>query len=252
MYTAIHLHVTRRTHGGSGTTALPAVKSKPRSRDAAATRRALLAAAGRLFAEFGYEATTVSQIARTAGFSPNLVTRYFGGKEGLFLAAARTGLNINAGPSATIADFGHQLADHIVDRWEQQGPGDPLLMLLRCASAQPAALEALGEFLEREAIAPVIRALIQLGHSEPNAIDRANAMQSFILGTVVTRQMMRTGASAAASNDELRAWLADVLQRLLCDVSAANPSAGNLPIFQSGPTALLQTTLTIRDRKVRA
>jgi Tetracyclin repressor-like, C-terminal domain len=120
----------------------------------------------------------------------------------LFLAATRTRLNIGAGLSATIADFGHQLANHIVDRWEQHGQGEPMLMLLRCASARPAALETLGEFLEREAIAPVTRALIQLGLSEPNAIDRANAMQSFILGTVVTRRMMRTGAVAAASHDE--------------------------------------------------
>jgi hypothetical protein len=119
-----------------------------------------------------------------------LVTRYFGGNEGLFLAARRTGLNFDAGLLATSADFGHQLADHIVDRWERQGRGDPLLMLLRCASTRPAVL--LGEFLEREAIAPVTRTLIQLGLSEAR------------------------------------------------------------PRSLSDPTALPHSTLTIRDRKVRA
>jgi AcrR family transcriptional regulator len=126
MYTAIHLEVIRRTHGGSRTLAQSVAKPKRRPRDAAATRHALLAAAGPLFAEYGYEATTVGQIARAAGLSPSLVTRYFGSKEGLFLAATRA-----------------QLADHIVDRWEEQGHWDPLVMRLRSASSRPAALERL-------------------------------------------------------------------------------------------------------------
>ena len=62
-----------------------------RPRDAVATREALIAAAGQLFAENGYEATTLSQIAGVAGL-PDLITRYFGGKENLFLAATRARL----------------------------------------------------------------------------------------------------------------------------------------------------------------
>jgi len=137
-----------------------------RSRDAAATRDQLAHAARALFATHGYEATTVSQIARAAGFSPNLITRYFGGKEGLFLAATKAKLDLDAVLVGGIDGFGQRLADQMVDGWEQ-GDGDPLLALLR--SSRPAALLALGEFLEDQATAPLTRALTAWGCTETEA-----------------------------------------------------------------------------------
>ncbi len=200
-----------------------------RSRNAVATREALLDAARPLFAEHGYEATTVSQVAAAAGFSPNLVTRYFGGKEGLFLAATRTGLNLDAALAGDVDGFGRRMADQMVDRWEKHGQADPLLALLRSASSRPAALEALGSFLEQEATGPVTQALMAWGFSESQAFDRSNAIQSFVLGTVVTRRMLRTGAVAAASSTELRRWLADALQRLVDDGPLVGAMSGSLP-----------------------
>src|SRR3981189_566493 len=55
-----------------------------RKRDAAATREALLAAAGKLFAERGFDRTTVRDIAKLAGVNQALLFRYFGSKEGVF------------------------------------------------------------------------------------------------------------------------------------------------------------------------
>jgi len=48
--------------------------------------RALLTAAGRLFATQGYEATTTRQIAAEAGCAEGLISRYFRGKAGLLEA----------------------------------------------------------------------------------------------------------------------------------------------------------------------
>ena len=47
------------------------------------TRRRILAAAGTVFAEFGYAKATVEEIARCAGVSKALVYVYFSGKESL-------------------------------------------------------------------------------------------------------------------------------------------------------------------------
>ena len=185
-----------------------------RPRDSAATRDQLVQAARALFAAHGYEATTVSQIAQAAGFSPNLITRYFGGKEGLFLVATKATLDLDVVLAGGIGGFGRRLADQMVDGWEQ-GDGDPLLALLR--SSRPAALVALGEFLEDQATAPLTRALTEWGYTETEASGRANAIQSVLLGTLVTRRMLKTGAVAAATSDELREWLADVLQGLVED-----------------------------------
>ena len=63
-----------------------------RPRDADRTRLALLEAAQRLFSTRGYAATPVRDIAEEAGVNVALINRYFGSKEGLFLAClAATG-----------------------------------------------------------------------------------------------------------------------------------------------------------------
>jgi AcrR family transcriptional regulator len=50
------------------------------------TRRALLDAAARLFAEHGVAGISAAEIAREAGAFPSQVTYYFGSKEALFVA----------------------------------------------------------------------------------------------------------------------------------------------------------------------
>lgn len=66
--------------------------ARPRPRDAAATRKALLDAATELFAERGFDATTVRDIAERAGANQSLIFRYFGSKAAVFEAVtARAG-----------------------------------------------------------------------------------------------------------------------------------------------------------------
>ncbi|MCX4553455.1 TetR family transcriptional regulator [Streptomyces sp. NBC_01267] len=60
------------------------VEGTERRRDAGATRLALIDAAAALFAERGYERTTVRDIAARAGFNQALLFRYFGSKKALF------------------------------------------------------------------------------------------------------------------------------------------------------------------------
>jgi AcrR family transcriptional regulator len=55
------------------------------------TRRALLDAAARLFAERGLADVSAAEIARAAGAFPSQVTYYFGSKEALFVEAACRG-----------------------------------------------------------------------------------------------------------------------------------------------------------------
>src|SRR5437870_11831497 len=62
-----------------------AAQARPRLRLAASARRAQLVDVGRkLFAERGYEATSVEEIAERAGISKPIVYEHFGGKEGLY------------------------------------------------------------------------------------------------------------------------------------------------------------------------
>jgi AcrR family transcriptional regulator len=57
------------------------------TRDAEATRRAILDAAIDAFARNGYDGASTRDIAQDAGIAPRLITRYFGSKEALFAQA---------------------------------------------------------------------------------------------------------------------------------------------------------------------
>ena len=68
-----------------------AVKLKSKKRDRAATEKALIKAATQLFASKGYNGTRTLEIAQKAKVNEALITRYFGGKEGLLIAVLRDG-----------------------------------------------------------------------------------------------------------------------------------------------------------------
>lgn len=94
---------TSRPAGASAST--PAARSASTGDVAAAPRRAydatgrraaaerrrarVVEAAARLFADHGWAGTTIAAVAREAGVSPELVTKTFGGKQALLMAAVR-------------------------------------------------------------------------------------------------------------------------------------------------------------------
>lgn len=66
-------------------------EQRARRRDSAATREALLDAATAMFADRGFDRTTVRDIAKEAGVNQALLFRYFGSKEALFEEAIARG-----------------------------------------------------------------------------------------------------------------------------------------------------------------
>jgi len=88
-----YLNGTSHASRSKGNLASEQLGVKPeggRVRNRAAREHALIAAARRLFANRGYEATTTREIAAEAGCAEGLIHRYFQGKEGLLLAIARS------------------------------------------------------------------------------------------------------------------------------------------------------------------
>jgi AcrR family transcriptional regulator len=63
---------------------MPAARPRPERLPAAARRAQLVEIGRRLFAERGYEATSVEEIAERAKVSKPIVYEHFGGKEGLY------------------------------------------------------------------------------------------------------------------------------------------------------------------------
>ena len=146
-----------------------------RQRDAERSRQRLIAAALEEFAAKGYAGARVKEIARRAGLNPQLITYYFGGKEGLYRAVGERWLEVEQGfadPAVPLdeliaryltATLGHpQLARLLV--WEgledAAGDGD------RAPAAEPGS-EDLSDLRRRQAegeLAPELDpAYVQLG-----------------------------------------------------------------------------------------
>ncbi len=182
-----------------------------RVRDAAATKRRILEHARRQFAQHGYTAATVKGVADAAGVSPNLITRYFGGKEGLFLAATRVEIPVSGSFDGDRSTLGARLAASIVARWSGPPGEDPLLVLQRASGERPEAAEALAAFLDANSLEPLYRYLRDSGLDDADARGRAAAIDAFVLGVSTRRRVLRRDIGDPA---DLQAWLAATIQRL--------------------------------------
>jgi AcrR family transcriptional regulator len=161
------------------------------SRDAAATRQRILEQARHQFARHGYTAVAVKGVA-DAGVSPNLITRYFGGKEGLFLAATRVEIPVENSFGGDRSELGARLAASIVRRWSGEPGEDPLLVLQRASGERPEAAEALAVFLDTNSLEPLHRYLRDSGLTDAEARGRAAAIDAFVLGVSTRRRVLRS------------------------------------------------------------
>jgi AcrR family transcriptional regulator len=182
------------------------------SRNAAATRQRILEQARRQFAVYGYAAVTVKGVADGAGVSPNLITRYFGGKDGLFLAATRVEIPVSDSFDGDLSALGSRLAASIVQRWFGEPGEDPLLVLQRASGERPEAAEALAAFLDSNSLEPLQHYLRANGLAAAEARNRAAAIDAFVLGVSTRRRVLR---SELGDPTALQTWLSTTIQRLV-------------------------------------
>jgi AcrR family transcriptional regulator len=99
-----------------------------RSRDAAASRDALLRAAQTLFGQQGFDSTTIREIGEEAGVDAALIARYFGNKADLYIAAV-VAEEAEAVP-LEYEGLAH-MAEVMVTRSDRRGPGPILQAIVR-------------------------------------------------------------------------------------------------------------------------
>jgi AcrR family transcriptional regulator len=175
-----------------------------------ATRAALLAAAKRMFAERGFEATTVRDIASAASVTERTFYRYFDGKEGLIGEEYRAWLGILreailarppgeapvAAVQQAIISIGRQIAAGAgpVPLWLfSEGP--PVTSLRRAAPRPLLQLESV--------IADAI--LIRLGRADDDAKASATGAAQQFRARVISRVAVAAIRSAAIQHREMRA-----------------------------------------------
>lgn len=155
-----------------------------RSRDAAASREALLGAAQQLFGQGGFERTTVREIGERAGVDAALIARYFGSKADLYIAAVaaeRLGDRHDA-------EYGglEEMVESLVARVDRDGPGPILQALVRSDTSEEIRAAAQAR-LSRRLVQPLEDGLAGVGADQARL--RAEIAVSALIGVAVGRSL---------------------------------------------------------------
>ena len=193
-------------------------QSRPRGRRPAGedTRAALLEAARVEFTERGFDGATVRTIAQRAGMDPAMVNHWFGGKDGLFVAALQLPINPDEIMDRILGGDPDHLAERVLRTflsvWDTNG-GGALAALVRSVSSHEAAARMMREFVSRVVIGRIVSAVA------PDQLKlRAALCGSQIMGLAMVRYVIRLEPLASADHDTVVAALAPTLERYLTGV----------------------------------
>lgn len=179
-----------------------------RRRDSTATRAALLAAAEELFAERGFDHSTVRDIAERAGVNQALLFRYFGSKGALFaeVMAQRSRQPLYAGP---VEELPRRILRQIMDPETARTKDNPLYAILR-SSAHGGEVSEVRRRLEED----YARALAALTDA-PDAAERADLVLAWMLGLALLRNIFRKEPLADAEPDKVTSQVLGAIGGLL-------------------------------------
>jgi AcrR family transcriptional regulator len=164
-----------------------------------------MASARRLFAELGYERTTVRAIAAEAGIDPAMVMRYYGSKDGLFAAATEFDLRLADIAVGPIEDLGRRLVRHFLDRWEGD---DEFSLLLRAAISDPESARRLHSIFETQ-LTPALA-----GVATPKRLrDCAALVATQMVGLGCMRYVLRVPNVAALSRHAITEQVGAAIQQ---------------------------------------
>lgn len=190
---------------------------RPRGRRPAGgadTREEILSAAGQLFAEVGFERTTMREVAARAEVDPALIHHYFGNKDGLLGAA----LALPVDPSRLLTGLdkdpehaGQAIVRRVLGVWE----GDPetrrrLLALIRVGLSHEHAATVLRDLLGRTILTAVGR-IVADDHKQLRAALVGTQMGGLLLG----RYILGIPAVRDASPEQLVVAIGPVIQHYL-------------------------------------
>ncbi len=173
------------------------------------TRDAVRSAARRLFAELGYDKTTIRAIGREAGVDAALVHHFFGTKEQVFVAA----MELPFEPSAVIPEILAGPRDELAERvvrlflsvWRNPEGRAPILAILRSATTNERAAAMFREFI---AAAMLSRLADALGLTRL----RVEAAAAQLVGVVLVRYVIGVEPLASASEEQIVRLVTPVLE----------------------------------------
>ncbi|WP_406135011.1 TetR family transcriptional regulator [Streptomyces sp. NBC_01089] len=177
-----------------------------RRRDAARSRELLLTAASELFAERGFDRTTIRDIGERAGVDPALIARYFGSKTLLYVAA----LHAEQGDVTPADLFDEQRLHEVLDRTDRRGPV-PLLQVAVQPLSDPGAQDAARAALHTRLVEPLRERFAREGADRPSL--RAELVVAAVTGVLLGRHSGAFDELARADSGDLVELLRSTLLR---------------------------------------
>ncbi|WP_410675486.1 TetR family transcriptional regulator [Amycolatopsis sp. cmx-4-68] len=185
--------------------------TRKRRRDPEYHRIAILAAARAAFTELGYTRATVRDIARRAGVTHGLVLRQFSTKEQLFIAAVPGTRDLEGVVGGDLRTLPDRVARAFVERMESGADQDPFVALVRSAAGNEEAATKLYIAMQEHSLT-VYREVL------PADVDtRVALLAAHLIGVTFNRYIVKTGALADMSGDQLISHITPVLRRILLD-----------------------------------
>ncbi len=178
------------------------------------TRAEILRAATALFAERGYDATSIRAIAADAGVDPALIRHFFGDKDALYTTVLADRNQVFQRLAAALpgdrVSLGRRVTDTYLRLWDDPDIRPVLLALVRSATTSERAAAMLRDLMERRVAAtddsqPVLRG------------ERLALAASQLLGLALGRHVLKVPSLVAMSHDELVDEVAPSIQRYLID-----------------------------------
>jgi AcrR family transcriptional regulator len=168
------------------------------------TETRILEQARRLFAESGYDRTTIRAVATAANVDPGLVMHYFGSKERLFAKATEA-----AAPPLRDGTA-EEVADQLLDRLLRSLIDEPVesLALLRSMLTHPEAAR------EIHAGSRVHKATLSRAIPDDEADLRADVVGAALIGVVLGRHLIRLDHLVAADPERVVELMRPVIRSL--------------------------------------
>jgi AcrR family transcriptional regulator len=185
-----------------------------RRTDGGQAKDAIEQAARRLFADHGYDRTSVRQVALAAQVDPMLVTHYFKTKAGLFAAVVRPPVDprtaiefaLEEGPDRA----GERLAHFALRTLEHPDSQKWIIAMVRAATAEPEVAAVVRARLAEPMLIPLAEAA---GGDDPEY--RAMLLMGQLIGLAMTRYILKVEPLASRPAEEVAADLAGTFQRYL-------------------------------------
>jgi AcrR family transcriptional regulator len=187
-----------------------AVGSGRRRRSSADTRDRLLSAAGELFAERGYEQTTVREIGQRADVDPALIARYFGSKAALYLESLRRESYPNSPQPIDLLDATSVQA--LLDRIGLKGPTPTLFAAIR-PHDDPELQDAAMGFLRGRLLEPTEQAASDRGLDDAEL--RAEIVMAALAGIVFSRSSQALSVLGNAPSEEVAELVAQLVRSVI-------------------------------------